>query len=83
MTISPSFGHQFQNEFILMYASKEDYFKLPGGGLKHNEDYHAACVRELMEETGCKITLDPELMATAKEWRGGLIKSHSAILHNG
>lgn len=25
-----------------------------------------------MEETGCKVMLDPELMATAEEWRGDL-----------
>jgi len=36
-----------------VYVSKDEYHKLPGGGLKVNEGIHAGLAREVLEETGC------------------------------
>lgn len=44
----------FDGEKIaLLFVSKHNYHKLPGGGAKLNENIKKALVREIMEETGC------------------------------
>lgn len=39
----------------LLYVSKYNYHKLPGGGLEVNENPEQALKREALEEVGCKI----------------------------
>jgi 8-oxo-dGTP pyrophosphatase MutT (NUDIX family) len=50
-----------------MHAHKGDHFKFPGSGIEYDEDHQIACQQEVMEEIGCKVTLDDKLVATAEE----------------
>ena len=43
------------NLIAMVYSSKYDYYKFPGGGIEKNEDYLSALKREVLEETGLKI----------------------------
>ena len=59
-------------EIILLHAKKDNYYKLPGGGIEEGEDHHLAGAREAKEETGCKVTLDRDCFAMTEEWRNDL-----------
>ncbi len=41
---------------VLLHSKKRDYYGLPGGGIENNEDYVEAVRREVLEETGLKVT---------------------------
>ena len=49
------------NNVALLHATKDNYHKLPGGGLEEGEDIYKALDREVMEEIGCKINNIKEL----------------------
>lgn len=42
----------------IVYAKRDNYYKLPGGGNDRDEDHVAAVVREMQEETGAKYRND-------------------------
>ena len=42
----------------LVFSSKENYYKFPGGGIKDGEEISAALVREVREETGLVVIKD-------------------------
>ncbi|MBU0976189.1 MAG: NUDIX domain-containing protein [Patescibacteria group bacterium] len=48
-------------EVGVIYVNKEDYYKIPGGGIKADEDIAAALEREVKEESGCKCGKFKEL----------------------
>lgn len=52
----------------LLYAAKQGYYKLPGGGVEENEDIQAALARELLEEVGAQARVIGE-MGRVEEWR--------------
>lgn len=48
----------FNNSKIaLLFVSKHNYHKLPGGGVEPGEDLETALHREILEETGCRIKI--------------------------
>lgn len=51
---------QDQN-IALLFVSKENYYKLPGGGVESSEDHETALRRECQEEIGCNIDIISEL----------------------
>ena len=50
----------------LLYAAKNFYYKLPGGGLEDDEDSIKALKRECKEEIGCDIEVIKELGLTTE-----------------
>ena len=45
------------NKIAMMHVSNHGYYKLPGGGIERGESIREALVREMLEETGCKIKI--------------------------
>ena len=44
-----------QNKLALVYATKDGYYKFPGGGINEGEDIIAALAREVHEEAGLVV----------------------------
>ncbi len=44
-----------KNEIALIYLAKEDFYKLPGGGIDDEEDAIDALKREVLEELGITV----------------------------
>lgn len=65
----------FDNENkIALYGS--DYYLIPGGGVEGNESLIDACLRECLEEIGCKIK-NINKIGISKE-----VKSKNALVQN-
>lgn len=45
----------------LLHVTSENYYKIPGGGIKNDEDKIAALKRECLEEIGCNIDVIGEI----------------------
>ncbi|KAK4125650.1 hypothetical protein N657DRAFT_273747 [Parathielavia appendiculata] len=59
-----------RGEVAILYAKRENYYKLPGGGLEPGEDHETAAKREFQEETGGLIKLRGNgCIAATKEFR--------------
>ncbi|MBU1132105.1 NUDIX domain-containing protein [Patescibacteria group bacterium] len=58
-----------KNQIALLFVSKNNYHKLPGGGVEENEDLTAALKRESREETGCEIESQSEGFGVVIEYR--------------
>ncbi|KAK4236528.1 NUDIX hydrolase domain-like protein [Achaetomium macrosporum] len=57
-------------EVAIIYAKRENYYKLPGGGIEPGEDHETAAKREFQEETGGLIKLRGNgCVATTEEFR--------------
>lgn len=48
------------DKVCLIHVSAHDYYMLPGGGIE-DEDIPPALAREIMEEAGCKATIEQEV----------------------
>ena len=48
------------DKVCLIHVSAYDYYMLPGGGIE-DEDIPTALAREIMEEAGCKATIEQEI----------------------
>lgn len=58
----------------VVYAKREQYYKLPGGGIESGEQHEEAVLREMQEETGGIIKIRSHLgcVAVAEEYRHDL-----------
>ena len=60
-------------EVALIYAKRDNYYKLPGGGIDPGEDHAVAAQREMQEETGGLIKLrTQQCIAETEEYRNDL-----------
>lgn len=50
-----------EGNVALLFVSKENYYKLPGGGIEVEEDKIMALYRECREEIGCDVEIINEL----------------------
>ena len=48
-------------KIALLHVSKENYYKLPGGGIEEGEDKMSALKRECLEEIGCNVEVINEI----------------------
>lgn len=55
-------------DIALLHASKNGYYKLPGGGLDEDTNKIVALKRECREELGCDVEIISEL-GVVDEWR--------------
>lgn len=60
-------------QIAIIYAGRDGYYKLPGGGIDPGEDQRVAAHREMLEETGASIKIrDHGCIATTEEFRNDL-----------
>lgn len=52
----------------LLHVARDNYYKLPGGGVEPDEDLALALERELLEEIGCRAEIVAEI-GTVIEYR--------------
>jgi 8-oxo-dGTP pyrophosphatase MutT (NUDIX family) len=60
-----------EGKIAILFVSKKNYHKLPGGGIESGEDIKTALKREIMEETGCNVEIRPVDVGTVIEYRDG------------
>ena len=68
----------FKGEKLAMvYSTRDDYYKFPGGGIEENEEHSSALIREVREEVGLAV-----IPSTIKEFGEAVLLGKSDILEN-
>lgn len=57
------------DKIALFYKKNKNEYKLPGGGVEDGENLEEAFCREVLEETGCKVSIISKL-GTTEEFKG-------------
>ncbi|KAK4184257.1 NUDIX domain-protein [Podospora australis] len=57
---------------VIVKASRDNYYKLPGGGVEEGEDHRVAAEREVLEETGAQVSVHTACCTTVEEYRNDL-----------
>ena len=47
----------YEGKLALIHATKDNYYKVPGGGIEDGEAIPQALAREILEEAGCNSTV--------------------------
>lgn len=50
-----------EDKIALVHMSKDNYYKIPGGGIEDGESVKEGLVREVEEESGCQIKITDEV----------------------
>lgn len=58
-----------KGKIAILFVSKKNYHKLPGGGIEEGEDIEEALKREILEETGCNIEIEKREVGSVIEYR--------------
>ena len=66
-----------ENKIPILFVSKYNYHKLPGGGIEQSESKYEALKREITEETGCKIEIQGEVGEIALYFTRFKVEQHS------
>ena len=69
------------NLIALLHATKNFYYKLPGGGIEAGETKEDALKRECKEEIGCNVEIIKELGSTVEYRKKHGIKTSFLLLH--
>ena len=56
----------------IIHAHRDNYYKLPGGGVEDGEDHCKAGEREVAEETGARVAVQGDCVAVVEEYRNDL-----------
>ncbi len=56
-----------ENRMALIYHKNGNYYTLPGGTVKEEEDYRGGFIRNVLEQTGCRIDPKRVIGATVEE----------------
>jgi 8-oxo-dGTP diphosphatase len=59
-------------DIAIIHVKKENYYKLPGGGIEAGENHQVAGRRETMEEISCRVKMSKRCLAIVEEWRNDL-----------
>ena len=43
------------DKLAMVYSTRDDYYKFPGGGIENEEDHRSTLIREVKEETGLNV----------------------------
>ncbi len=57
------------NLIALLHVARDNYYKLPGGGLEEGEDKIEGLRRECQEEIGCDVEVVKEIGTTLEYWK--------------
>lgn len=65
----------------IIHVKEGNFYKLPGGGIEPDDPNDSvACKREALEETGCEVDVQPEMIAKTIEYRVKLKQESRAYI---
>lgn len=67
------------NQVLLLYSRKLDYYMLPGGRIEKNESAEACVHREVLEETGFHVSQAKETIVIKEYYQDSSWESHFFI----
>lgn len=65
------------DKLAMVYSTRDEYYKFPGGGIEGNEEHSSALIREVREEVGLNV-----IPSTIKEFGEAVLLGKSDIFEN-
>ena len=74
-----------EGKVAILHVSKDNYHKLPGGGIEEGENIEQALNREIKEEVGCEMEIGQEIGSVIeyKNYPDGTNLKHESICYFG